>query len=311
MLRAVRHKTLANMDMMSLPFVSVILPVYNDAERLKICLGALEEQTYPKEAYEVIVVDNNSAESIEAIVENYAQARADFEDRPGSYSARNKGLATAQGEVLAFTDSDCIPAADWIERGVKALLSVPNCGIVGGEVTLFFKDPDRPTAVELYDRLMYLSQKRYVEKYKYSATANLFTFRHVFERVGDFDGTLQSGGDKEWGQRVTAAGYTLFYAADVRIKHPARATLAEMQEKTRRVARGFTKRAWKQHLAPLSWTYESLMDHLPPIPPVVTTMRISDATFGMKMKILMIWCLLRYTRIVEILRTKCVKATRQ
>ena len=56
------------MSKLSTPFVSVIIPVYNDPERLKTCLQALEEQTYPKSAYEVIVVDNGSDESIEPLV---------------------------------------------------------------------------------------------------------------------------------------------------------------------------------------------------------------------------------------------------
>jgi len=58
------------------PFVSVIIPVYNDPIRLKTCLQALEEQTYPQNAYEIIVVDNGSDESIEPIVAEFSQAKA-------------------------------------------------------------------------------------------------------------------------------------------------------------------------------------------------------------------------------------------
>jgi len=103
------------MSKTSTPFVSVIIPVYNDPERLKTCLQALEEQTYPQSSYEVIVVDNGSDESIEPIVTEFNQAKAGYEPHPGSYAARNKGLSLARGEVIAFTDADCIPALDWIE----------------------------------------------------------------------------------------------------------------------------------------------------------------------------------------------------
>jgi cellulose synthase/poly-beta-1,6-N-acetylglucosamine synthase-like glycosyltransferase len=47
----------------------------------------------------------------------------------------------ARGEIVAFTDSDCIPATDWIEKGVDNLLRIPNCGLVAGEIAVFFKDP--------------------------------------------------------------------------------------------------------------------------------------------------------------------------
>jgi len=61
------------MSKLSTPFVSVIIPVYNDSIRLRTCLQALEEQTYPKSAYEVIVVDNGSDESIEPIFAEFSK----------------------------------------------------------------------------------------------------------------------------------------------------------------------------------------------------------------------------------------------
>ena len=108
-------------------FVSVIIPVYNDSARVKICLEALEKQTYPQNLYEVIVVDNASDEypAIKDVVCQFSQAIAAYESRPGSYAARNKGISLAKGDIIAFTDADCIPAKNWIEKGVANLLSVP------------------------------------------------------------------------------------------------------------------------------------------------------------------------------------------
>ena len=105
-------------------FVSVIIPVYNDSERLKLCLEALENQTYSKDLYEVIVVDNASEEDIKSIVGQFSQAKYTYESQSGSYVARNKGISIARGEILAFTDSDCIPASDWIEKGVANLFKL-------------------------------------------------------------------------------------------------------------------------------------------------------------------------------------------
>lgn len=220
------------------PYVSVVIPVYNDSERLRVCLRALQEQTYPHAKYEVIVVDNNSEESIEEVVYPFSQAILTSEKKSGSYAARNRGISVAKGEVLAFTDSDCIPAANWLETGVSNLLSVPNCGLVGGKIEIFFKNPNCPTTVEVYDSIMHLQQKRYVEICHYGATANVFTLRKVFDKVGMFDSNLRSGGDREWGERVFNQGFQLVYADDCWVAHPARYSIGQLIRKVIRISQG-------------------------------------------------------------------------
>lgn len=219
-------------------FISVIIPVFNDSERLKTCLEALENQTYPKSLYEVIVVDNRSDENIEGVVHQFGQAFATCETCPGSYAARNKGISLAKGDVIAFTDSDCIPASDWIEKGVANLLYTPNCGLVAGKIELFFKNPDQPTSVELYESIRAFRQQKFVEESRYGATANLFTFRNVIDKVGSFDKTLKSSGDREWGERVFAAGYEQIYADDTCVAHPARHSWSDLYKKVVRLLGG-------------------------------------------------------------------------
>ncbi|MEM7712003.1 MAG: glycosyltransferase family A protein [Cyanobacteria bacterium P01_A01_bin.68] len=221
--------------------ISIIIPVYNDSERLKICLKALENQTYPKDFYEVIVVDNNSEEDIKSIVKQFNQAKITHETCRGSYAARNKGISVAKGEIFGFTDSDCIPAIDWIEKGVEKLQQTPNCGLVAGEVELFFRNPAKPTVFEIYDSMNFLRQKYYIDNYKFGATANVFTFKHVFEEVGLFNSELKSGGDSEWGKRVFAVGYTQVYADNVVVAHPARYEWKEIRKKALRVTDGLYK----------------------------------------------------------------------
>ena len=212
-------------------FVSVIIPVFNDSERLQKCLEALEKQTYPQDLYEVIVVDNGSDENIESVVNQFNQALAAYESTPGSYAARNKGISLAKGEILAFTDADCIPDDNWLETGVKHLLSVPNCGLVAGKINMFFQDADNPTAVELYDCIKFFDQKEYIENYKFGATANLFTFKNVFQKVGLFNDKLKSWGDREWGNRVFSYGYSIIYGDDCCVAHPARYAWTQLYKK--------------------------------------------------------------------------------
>lgn len=247
------------------PFISVIIPVFNAPESLRICLEALENQTYPKSSYEVIVVDNGSDKSVEYVVSQFGQAVATYESRVGSYAARNKGISLAKGDVIAFTDADCIPASNWIEKGVANLLSTSNCGLVAGKIELFCKNPSQPTGAELYD-IYYISggQEKFIEDH-FGATANVFTFKNVIDNVGSFDETLKSCGDQEWGWRVFSSGYKQLYADDTCVAHPAR-NLSELAKKIVRVTGGLedlnnkTRRSYNQEF------FRSLArDLLPPI----------------------------------------------
>jgi glycosyltransferase involved in cell wall biosynthesis len=223
----------------NLPLVSVVIPVYNDNDRLQICLSVLEEQTYPKHLYEVIVVDNASETSIEPVIAQFKQVTATYEERPGSYAARNKGISLAKGEVIAFTDSDCIPQNDWIEKGVVALFSKPNIGLVAGHITLLFKTPGNPTAIELYDSIiMGFPQDEFIEQDHFGVTANIFTHKSVIDTIGGFDETLKSGGDRQWGQRVFDHGYLQIYASDACISHPTRNSWKDLSRRSIRIIGG-------------------------------------------------------------------------
>lgn len=293
---------------MSSPFVSVIVPVFNDPEGLVKCLQGLEEQTYPKSSYEVIVVDNGSDESIEPIVAQFGQAQAQSESRPGSYAARNKGISLAKGSVFAFIDSDCIPTPDWIEKGVAHLLRVPNCGSVSGSVEVFAQDPEHPTIVELYDSVMAFPQRRYVEEGNYGGAGNLFAFRKVFEHVGYFRPDLKSGGDFEWGQRVFSHGYKQVYADDVCVYHPARRTFEELYTKTVRVVGGaedLKRLNLKKTRRLLGFDLKLIYGFLPPIGKAVQAWSDSRlATFGDKVKVVLVIFFVRYVKAWARLRFK-------
>lgn len=252
-------------------FVSAIVPVYNDAERLKICLAALENQTYPKDLYEVIVVDNASdeAQDIKGLVAQFSCAIATYESLPGSYAARNKGISLAKGDVIAFTDSDCIPVPNWIENGVKNLLQFPNCGLVAGKMEIFYKNTEKPTPVELYESITAFPQEKLLEKYHYGAAGNLFIFRNMLEKVGLFDAQLKSNGDVEWCQRVFARGYQQIYADDVCVAHPARYTFKQLYKRTIRLAGGIYDRKNRQNrsllIGNLIFLKDLALDLVPPL----------------------------------------------
>lgn len=230
------------------PFVSVIIPVKNDPERLKVCLDMIERQTYPADRFEVIVVDNNSDESIEPIVACYPHARALTESTPGPAAARNRGIDAATGTVLAFTDADCLPVEAWLTKGVESIQSLPNAGLIAGQIAYSFQDADRLNGVEYYEKLRGFDQESAARWGNFSATANMFAHKSVFERVGGFDIDLMTAEDLEWGQRCAAAGYAVGYSRDAAITHPARHTLAALRRQlTARFAGHYQLHNDKQH----------------------------------------------------------------
>jgi glycosyltransferase involved in cell wall biosynthesis len=220
-------------------FVSVIIPCLNDYYRLKKCLGMLEKQTYPADAYEVIVVDNGASFKPYPGLSEFPHTKVIHEPHGGSYAARNRGIKRAKGEVFAFTDADCIPSSNWLENGVGKLLEKDNCGLVGGSIQVFFENDSHPTLAERFDKLTAFQQKQNIEKSHFSVTANLFTTKRVIEQVGMFNPNLKSGGDVEWGNRVHHNGLKLIHAENAVIYHPARKTFSLIFRKNRRVSQGF------------------------------------------------------------------------
>ena len=222
----------------SRPAVSVVVPVRDGADALDRCLSALAAQDYPRELLDVVVVDNRSTEDVAAVVAGHPGVVLLREPEGGSYAARNTGLAASRGEVLAFTDADCAPAPGWVSAAVAELARDPRAAMVGGAVELTFRHGRPVTACELLEAVQAFPQQRYLERYRFAATANMVTWRETLRSVGPFDPQLLSGGDHEWGGRVAAAGGEQRDAAAAVVGHPARSGWPESVRKWRRVAQG-------------------------------------------------------------------------
>ena len=104
------------------PAVSVIVPHFNDLANLRACLALLKAQTLPADDVEIIVADNNSTVGLDA-VRAVCGERTVVVNAPiqGAAAARNTGVEASRGRILAFIDSDCRPAPDWLTNGVAAL----------------------------------------------------------------------------------------------------------------------------------------------------------------------------------------------
>ena len=215
-------------------FVSIIIPTYNDWGRLSKCLNALAQQNYPSEKLEIIVVNNNPEDHPPEGYYIPANCSVITKMKPGSYAARNAALKLANGEIIGFTDSDCIPDNNWVNNAVNYFINNKSCSRIAGKICIFF-ETSSPTKAQLYDKLYAFNQKGYVSKSGTSVTANLFTYKHVFDKVGYFDEDLMSGGDFLWGTIAHKKGYKIDYVENVKVKHPARENFKALVKKERRV----------------------------------------------------------------------------
>lgn len=219
------------------PRVSVIVPVYNGAQTLPGLLDALEAQDYPTDRREIIVVDDASSDDTARVVAARAPGvrLVQAGRNAGSYHARNLGAAQAGGEILAFTDADCLPTPGWLSAGVAAVVAQGG-GLVAGAVTI--EPTDRRSAVQRYDAAFGIQQELFARYSGFGATANLFVHRDALAAAGGFDARLRSGGDHAFCRAARRAGAAFGYCAASEVHHLPRTSFGELARKQARVARG-------------------------------------------------------------------------
>lgn len=219
------------------PKVSIVIPVFNDYSRLDKCLKALADQSYSGEI-EIIVADNNSSKPDDSILLKYSNVTKIIEEKPGSYAARNKALEMVSGDVIAFTDSDCIPEANWLKNGVELLHSTGS-DLIAGNIDIFFVSGNQyPNWVELFESVLAFPQKENAALGR-SVTANLLITRQALEKAGNFEEDTFSGADYQFTRRATSQGLKIVFGESVCVGHPARDSIEQIRKKARRVVGGF------------------------------------------------------------------------
>jgi glycosyltransferase involved in cell wall biosynthesis len=276
-------------------FVSVIVPVYKDWDRLRLCLDSLANQDYPKEKFEIILVDNDSQPNLPADLRLPENCKYKHEPKTGSYAARNSGLDLAEGEIIGFTDSDCITSKDWITKAVEILLSDTEIKRVTGPVKLYRLSDSSYWAWKL-ETVSAFTQKHNVQL-GVSVTANLFVKSEVFGKIGNFDSALFSGGDFEWNKRAQESNLKLVYSDDVCVLHPARKTMSDILVMYRRTFGGRFARAKASDN--LFKYYSSLF--LPPVNSLGVWVKEQHSPLDIFMAFVMLW-VIKILMLPEIIR---------
>lgn len=200
----------------TLPRVSVVVPAYNAAGVIGHCLAALEAQTYPRDCYELIVVDDASQDET-ALLAAGAGATVIAEGKRGKSGVRNLGAAHASGEILLFTDADCEPAPDWIERMVAPFRDDPAvAGVKGAYWSRQGEPVARFTQVEVeerYDRMAAQETINFIDTYAAGYR------RSIFLEQGGFDESLPEVEDQDLSFRLARAGHKMVFAPEARVYH--------------------------------------------------------------------------------------------
>lgn len=219
--------------------ISIIVASHNRSESLIRFLQNLLHQVDPGGAeWEVLIIDNNSTDSTKVVCEPFVlchpqKFRYIFEAKQGKSLALNSAIHEARGDVLVFTDDDCIPDPGWVGAIVHEFASDPSLFVLGGRVELYCKE-DRPITIRTYmERILFCSLD---QLFSLIPGCNMAIRRDVFDAVGDFDPLLGPGTkveaaeDIEFLYRVFKKGFKIVYCPDVLVYHNhGRRTDAQVQ----------------------------------------------------------------------------------
>ena len=204
------------------PFVSVIVCSYNGATTLAACLDSLGKINYPH--YEVVLVDDGSTDKTREIAARFPNVRYIHQPNHGLSHARNTGAAAAQGDVFAYTDSDCMADGDWLYYLIGTLVMGDFAGVGGPNVTPPAQNwiqacvaaaPGGPSHVLLTDTVA-----------EHIPGCNMAFYRSAFESVGGFDVEYHKAGDDvDFCWRLQQAGYVIGFSPTALVWHYRRFTL--------------------------------------------------------------------------------------
>jgi len=216
------------------PFISVVIPAYNASRTIGKCITALWRQTYPHELFEIIVVDDGSSDNTAGIARSMG-AKVLAQPNQGAAVARNLGAREARGEIVLFTDSDCEPQEDWIERMVRPFMDPEIVGVKG-----FYKTRQRE-AIARFAQIEYDVKCEMLKKDRYIDFVDTYSAayrRDIFLRVGGFDAiyTTASGEDSELSYKLALMGYKMVAAPDAFVFHEHPDTLLRYLKKKYRNA---------------------------------------------------------------------------
>ena len=211
--------------------VSVVICSYNRDKFLPAALESLTKQTALLSNFEIVIINNNSTDNTEKISLEFIKVHPELnityevEKNQGLSFARNKGIATAKGDIIAFMDDDAIARNNYVEQLYKHFEKYPNYGAIGGRVIPIYgeKEPE-PKWMSKYiqgvvSKVDYGNEVKPFVK-KYPAGCNMAFRKNVFKKYGGFNTDLvYRGDDKFIFHKLKKNGIKVLYAPNIYVNH--------------------------------------------------------------------------------------------
>lgn len=248
----------------NLPNLSVIIPYQDNLEEVRGMLLSLQRQSYPKGKIEIFLIYNSSFKALDRLsFPNQEEIQIELlEEREylnSPYSARNRGLEKANGDIIVFIDANSTPDIYWLANGVHFLLE-KKYDLVGGKVDFDFGE--KITASKVVDSLTSIDMKKAVEERGVAYTANLFVKKEVFKSVGKFEEKTRSGGDVRLTKKAIQAGFRIGFCENAVVWKKAR-NCGKLYKKKIRTGRGYFY-TWKDEEEKKIWFYNLIRSLKPP-----------------------------------------------
>jgi len=211
------------------PLVSLIIPTYNRPDALKRCLEGVANLDFPREQFEVIIVDDGSEQPPDSVIAAFTgrlPVHLLTQTNAGPSSARNTGVKAARGWFLAFTDDDCVPDRQWLRILIDDLLKHPDA-MVGGRTGNLLTDNVYAETSQMITDIVYGYYNRDPEDARFIIGNNFALSREQFLKAGWFYDTfhLPAAEDREFCDRWHFHGYKMRYLPDAVIYHGSDLTL--------------------------------------------------------------------------------------
>ncbi len=194
---------------------SVIIPAYNAEKVLPDCLKALKSQS--TRPLEVIIVDDGSKDSTSDVAKKFG-AKVLRQKNKGPASARNLGASKASGDILLFTDADCVPDKDWMKEMMAPFRGKAMAGVQGAYRTKQKQLLAKFSQAEIEDRYRRMGKKGTID---FIGTYSAGYRKDIFRKFGGFDESFPkaSGEDPELSFRMAEKGHRLVFNRKAIVYH--------------------------------------------------------------------------------------------
>lgn len=231
--------------------LSVIVPFKNGENYVDRFIKGYFSQTLDTDLFDVTFVSNISSDDTLLILKKIIKDRdvrniqiLQYDEKPSSYAARNFGVNNTQGDVVVFTDIDCLMDRKFLEIIYKSFCKDQEHALSGN---IIIEVEDKKNCWEVYDSLFNMNNEKMLIRHRI-ATANFALPRSIFYNVGFFQ-ELVSSGDSEYGERLYSNHVSIKYDSNAVVIHPSRKTYQEIEKKLLRIAYGEGQRAAQDKLS--------------------------------------------------------------